>query len=1087
MITHSQINFDHLSFARRMLRGGSAAALSVAMMSSVASAQDTTPDEDEIVATGIRQSLENAAAIKRNADNFVDAITAEDIGALPDRSVSEALQRVPGVSVLRFAGPDDPDHFSVEGSGVTIRGLPFVRSELNSRDVFGAGSSGRLGFEDVSPELLGSVIVSKNQSADMVEGGLSGTVDLRTRLPFDSDDSVFAYSLDFTYSDFIRKTTPSFSALYSNRWETGAGEFGILGSFSKNRLESRSDAVQLTDYRARNADGSLIGNVDDVDENTLFGPQGVGVRTQEFDRDRDAVSLAAQWASNDGRWEAAAQFLQSDSGVAWTENVLESSVDDGDAGNIFYEGVNGQDGATFSEETNLFQSGLITGFQGWRGNDVVNGNIFDGGPNLFQHPASGIRNLSLARERVESNVTRDFGFNLKFTPTDRLRTQFDVQYIDATADVNDVTVHAGFYSDIEVIADGADTQVNFVAPDLVDHPADFGEGGTVLDGGTPVVQGDDYFTTPGNYYLRSKMDHVTQNEADSFAIRGDVEYDIDKGWLDSVRVGGRYSQRDSLLQESTFNWGNISEWWAGPDGEDNLLRLDNPLFSGLVGFNDFDNFQRRGTSGNYPGIFWTGPLATDYDAFLTTIQPLIDATGAEGRGGFTLPNRSGVVSGTPFIAPEINRIQTDNFAAYARLDFGNEDTPFANGMTLDGNIGIRYVKSDVLSTSTFSVAPIVETPLNPENSATQCSLQPGQQLLSGFCALSEAEVASLEQFFSDPSLQAIDTENSYERILPSLNLKLQLNDEMLIRLGAARSMSRPDETQLRIGTQINFAGDLPVEDPNNPGFTTYRGLQAFSGNPFLKPTMSNQFDLSYEWYFGDANSFTAAAFYKELEDAIIPTVTVGGSATGGVFNEGTISSNGVEQVVTFNQPDNSDISANFKGFELSYQQFYDFLPGALGNLGVQANYTYIDATSPGEFDNSVTGNTSNGNVPLQRDGSRYEQVSKHQFNLAGIYEDEKISARLAYNWRDDFLLIRRDVIFPFSSIFQKATGQLDGSFFYTINDNFKVGVTGVNLLDDVTETEQLINATVPSGLNVRAPRAFIRNDRRFTLSLRANF
>jgi TonB-dependent receptor len=638
--------------------------------------------------------------------------------------------------------------------------------------------------------------------------------------------------------------------------------------------------------------------------------------------------------------------------------------------------------------------------------------------------------------------------------------------------------------------DGEDTRIDYIEPNVFDNPADFGEGGTILDGGTPGIDNGPYFQNPSNYYLRYKMDHITQNEADSIALRGDVEYDIDEGWFDSVRVGARFSQRDSLLQETLFNWGNISEWWTGqsPTGDgDNLLRLNNPLFNGVAGFNDFENFQRGGGAGNFPGIFWTGPLASDYEGFLQAIQPFIDSTNAEGRGGETLLRRRGLVDGTPFIAPEINRVKTDNFAAYARLDFGNEDTPFANGMTIDGNVGVRYIRTDVNSASTFSVANIVNTPLNPATSATRCELQPGQTTRPGICALSDAEIAQLEQFFSNDQLQALDVDHSYERILPSLNLKLQLNDEMLLRFGAARSMARPDESQLRIGTQINFASDLPVEDPNNPGFDTFRGLQAFSGNPFLNPTMSNQIDLSYEWYFGEGNSFTVAGFYKELEDAIIPTVTVGGSATGGVFNEGTIVSNGVEQVVTFNQPDNSDIKANFKGFEVSYQQFYDFLPGALSNFGIQANYTYIDATSPGEFDNSVTGNTSNGNEPLQRDGSRFEQVSKHQYNIAGIYEDEKISARLAYNWRDDFLLVRRDVIFPFSSIFQKATGQLDGSIFYTVNDNFKVGLTGVNLLDDVTETEQLINGTVPSGLNIRAPRSFIRNDRRFTLSLRANF
>src|SRR6185503_18509717 len=137
------------------------------------------------VVTGIRASLANSQNIKRNADTVVDAITAQDIGALPDRSVTEALQRVPGVAMNRFAGSNDPDHFSVEGSGVVIRGLSFVRSEFNGRDTFSTGPYGQgLNFADVPSELLGSVEVYKNSTADLIEGGLSGTVNMNLRLPF---------------------------------------------------------------------------------------------------------------------------------------------------------------------------------------------------------------------------------------------------------------------------------------------------------------------------------------------------------------------------------------------------------------------------------------------------------------------------------------------------------------------------------------------------------------------------------------------------------------------------------------------------------------------------------------------------------------------------------------------------------------------------------------------------------------------------------------------------------------------------------------------------------------------------------------
>lgn len=111
---------------------------SAAKVDEPATATETAATGNEIIVTGYRRSLQNAQSVKRNADTVVDVITAEDIGALPDRSVAEALQRVPGVNISRFEKKDDPDRFSVEGSGVIIRGLPYVRSELNGRDIFSA-------------------------------------------------------------------------------------------------------------------------------------------------------------------------------------------------------------------------------------------------------------------------------------------------------------------------------------------------------------------------------------------------------------------------------------------------------------------------------------------------------------------------------------------------------------------------------------------------------------------------------------------------------------------------------------------------------------------------------------------------------------------------------------------------------------------------------------------------------------------------------------------------------------------------------------------------------------------------------------
>ncbi|HZD53284.1 MAG TPA: TonB-dependent receptor plug domain-containing protein, partial [Woeseiaceae bacterium] len=149
-----------------------------AQTGTAAAAQTAGADKiEEVVVTGIRQQLETSQARKKQADQLLDSITAVEIGALPDRSVTEVLQRVPGVAIGRVPEPRDADRIAVEGSGVIVRGMTWVRSELNGRSAFSAKNSRTLGFEDIPPELLAAVDVYKNPSAAEIEGGMSSTVD----------------------------------------------------------------------------------------------------------------------------------------------------------------------------------------------------------------------------------------------------------------------------------------------------------------------------------------------------------------------------------------------------------------------------------------------------------------------------------------------------------------------------------------------------------------------------------------------------------------------------------------------------------------------------------------------------------------------------------------------------------------------------------------------------------------------------------------------------------------------------------------------------------------------------------------------
>lgn len=1032
-------------------------------------AEDALDEEDVIVVQGIRRSLQNAQDLKRNSDTFVDAITAADIGALPDRSVAEALQRVPGVNVLRFAGPDDPDHFAVEGANVTIRGLPFVRSELNGRDVFGANSGGVLGFEDVSPELLGSVVVFKNQSADLVEGGVAGTIDLRTRVPFDQEGRLVSVSLEGNYGDFRKNFTPTVSGLVSDRWETNIGEFGLMLNGAFTQIDSRADAVSISDYLP-----------DDFSNPTTFVPGGGGLRSQKFDRERLTLAAAAQWESVDRRWLATFQFLRSDSELLWGENVTETIVDNSGIametdppGGINSRVRTGLDQSDFVfDDDGVFRSGTISDNNQWRGPN---------GTAAF-FPSTGGQHSALFRERLEEDVTTDFGFNLKFAPSDNLRFNFDAQYIDSKADITDVTVHGSFFAPLFIDA----TDPNAVPTFTYQVPAGEASG---------------YFQDPSNFFLRSSMDHITDNEANSLAFRGDVEYDFSgDGWLKSVRAGGRYSRQDNLLRQTDFNWGNISEVWTGRDAQGfaNGVFDDNqatvllggnpnpdieaavsPFFSGFA----FDNFQRGGFQTGLGGAipFYSGPAARDYEGWVAVIEGIRAAAGgATGNGPYgglyaTLGNRQGtsetLIPGTVFFPSEVGNVERDNWAAYVRFDYGI-DGLFGPDTGLEGNFGVRYVNTDRAVDTVLSI-PDFDSLFPSFNLCDPNAMERSNPnfVEPGICS---EDVAALQAFFGTGRVTTERINTSYDYFLPSFNARADFGSDIFMRFGASRTLSRPgiDEVfqRLRFGVfpdtrTTNAAGD---EVGVFNGFTAQGIGGSPSGNASLLPQLAWNFDLSWEWYFAPTGSVTVNLFHKTVSNFIS-------------FEPTTLTAEGFS--VARNTSVNSQENAQLRGVEFAYQQFYDFLPGPLSGLGAQLNYTYIDADG---VEPVIDANLpAEDDIPVARfavDRGIFPRVSEHNLNIIGLYEKGPWQGRVAYNWRSEFQLTSRDVIFPFASVYQPATGQLDASLFYRITENWKVGAQAVNILDDITVTEQSINEA-----GLRAPRNYFRNDRRVTFVLRATY
>jgi TonB-dependent receptor len=227
-----------------------------------AGAQQAAKDpESVVVVTGFRASLNSALNLKKNSDGIVDIIKAEDIAKFPDANLAESLQRVPGVALARGDGG--------EGKQITVRGLNagFTRVRINgiegvtatgSSDINGSTNRGRgFDFSVFASELFNSLEVRKTSEADVEEGSLGATVDLRTARPFDFKGRTVSLGAQEFTNSLSRKGAPRVTALFSDRWDTSFGKVGALvsGAFSKRRAtEEGYEAVELL---SASADGGF--------------------------------------------------------------------------------------------------------------------------------------------------------------------------------------------------------------------------------------------------------------------------------------------------------------------------------------------------------------------------------------------------------------------------------------------------------------------------------------------------------------------------------------------------------------------------------------------------------------------------------------------------------------------------------------------------------------------------------------------------------------------------------------------------------------------------------------------------------------
>ncbi|MPQ59749.1 TonB-dependent receptor [Duganella sp. FT27W] len=951
-----------------------------------------------VIVTGQRAALQSAQKIKQDADEVVDSISADDIGKLPDRSVTEVLQRVAGVTIDRAMARSDPDHFSVEGSGVSVRGLSYVRSELNGRDSFSANGGRSLSFEDVPPELMSGVDIYKNPSAEQVEGAIGGLINLRTALPFDYKGFKAAISGSATHSDLRKgKASPSYSGMVSNRWKTPFGEIGALVDLAYSESATRTDAIQVEPYYQRVLDGK-----------TVWVPKGAQWRSLNFDRTREGAYGALQWKPN-SEITTGLTFFKSKYKMTWDEQAIFAASDPYNikVTNGVY-GANGQ-----------FISGTLSDDR-----DTGTGS------------RDGINFNNDTRTAWRKSDTTDIAWNMRWRPNDRWTITTDLQKIRAHTESVDSTVATGLKMRKEQLD---------------------------LSGSLPRIIFDDAdraaLANPSNYYWAFTMEHLDRAKAESKAGKIDLKYDFDNPFLRDIRFGARATDRDSINENSnpSYNWQAVSASWMQPwqikDGA--LAYLSDPRFAGATQTHAFSNFF-NGKMTVPTVVFPATSLTQGYPGSYTQLHSYHQILCAE-NGTPCSAWQPATFGGDP---AGINQQSEKTKALYAQTRFGFDDLAFP----VDGNIGLRYVKTD----SNANGYTVFKGKIDQA---------PGVPVIAPY---------ALAQEFS----------NSYHNWLPSLNLRMKASEKLQFRFAFASAMSRPDPSQLQGYTELNQDRD------NNTGLVTYTGKAL--GNPNLRPITAKQLDLTAEWYFSPVGSLTLAVFHKDLKDVIVNET----------YNFQLREASGALRDFATTRPVNG-ANGRARGFELAYQQYFDKLPGAWSGLGLQGNFTFVDSkrtlynnvyqqycsNSDGLVNNQNLGangcdtnGTTFGNLPL-------ENLSRQSYNIALMYDKGPWSARLAWNWRSKSLQAVNvsgtngtdgTDSNPNSATFGKRTlawglptwaddyGQADASISYKINERMQIGLEAQNITD--SKYKVLMQQSI--GL---MGRAWFASGPRYTARLSYNF
>jgi iron complex outermembrane recepter protein len=513
------------SFARRLALAASPLALGLALVASPAAAQSTQPEEappatteesgndaaspaagsdEEIVVTGFRRALESAVRTKKNQEQIVESVAAEDIGKLPDNSIGESIARLPGIASQRTSG---------RANVIAIRGFgpDFSQTLLNGREQTSTNDNRGVEFDQYPSEVVSQVVVYKSPNASLVGQGLVGTVDIRTVRPLDHGRRTVAIGLRGSYADLGRLNS---------------------GSDDKGYRASATYIDQFADDRiGLSVAASLIDEPYQVQEFNAWGYAGVNVGGQNANVIGGSKSYVTSTELKRFGINGTMQFELADNLTLTTDLFYSNFEDDQIKRGIelplgfggFFD-VDDFSAAGATVENGTVTSGRFTDVRGVVRNDVFNrsADLISGGLNLAWRGNDGWRAFADA----------------SFSRTDR--EELSIESYSGTGyngdgeggNQNDGTSRAdtiGFRTGTKGTV--FSPTLNYSDPNLIRITDPLGWGGP----GTPQV---------GYYNNRIVDDELIQ-------LRGEVEREIG-GFLEAVKVGVNYTDRTKSLTPDEF-------------------------------------------------------------------------------------------------------------------------------------------------------------------------------------------------------------------------------------------------------------------------------------------------------------------------------------------------------------------------------------------------------------------------------------------------------------------------------------------------------------------------------------------------------